>query len=348
MDCEPPPEPLGEAAGDREAVQIRARLVLTVRDYDSARSVAADLDMLGFRTAKVSQRGVSFEGTRELFEHVFKAPLLEGDRGFHFGREPVYPGSSWFTACARSISRPGPSISPANRPGGGSGERRRGGVPLLWVVLLSMLIPLGAALGGLARRLAAGPGGDTASLEQLRDRQLRAGRRVLLGFAGIVVVLGAVTVAVNFEVFTANPARTLFYAWLLLAMVGGMFVQVVVANHRGGRQLFAVTREQLLFPLLFSVIVFYPIWSVAGSAGDGYFAIYAAFLNGYFWETVVAGVQAPGRILDDRPLRGSAEAGCYPSQGLSSFTGSTAKSLTFRVTSVSSWVMAVAASSESG
>jgi hypothetical protein len=49
----------------------------------------------------------------------------------------------------------------------------------------------------------------------------------------------------------------------------------------------------LIFPILFSVIVFYPIWSIATTNPRGFFVFYAAFLNGYFWENVVSSIKAP-------------------------------------------------------
>jgi hypothetical protein len=76
-------------------------------------------------------------------------------------------------------------------------------------------------------------------------------------------------------------------------MAAGMFVQVLTTNYRHERPLLEVTPAQLVFPLLFSPIVFYPIWLVGGDRGPGAFPFYAAFLNGYFWQSVVSAVKAP-------------------------------------------------------
>ena len=84
-----------------------------------------------------------------------------------------------------------------------------------------------------------------------------------------------------------------FGVWLFLAMAGGMFVQVLTSNYRTGKGLFDVAASQLIYPLLFSIIIFYPIWAIATSGTNNFFAIYAAFMNGFFWETVVANAQLP-------------------------------------------------------
>jgi len=56
--------------------------------------------------------------------------------------------------------------------------------------------------------------------------------------------------------------------------------------------------ELEIYPLtwektLFSLVVFYPIWALVADAPRNLFAFYAAFLNGFFWETVVANARLP-------------------------------------------------------
>jgi hypothetical protein len=76
-------------------------------------------------------------------------------------------------------------------------------------------------------------------------------------------------------------------------MIAGMFVQVLASNYREGNPLFAIEFGRLMFPLLFSLVVFYPIWSLAAGAPQNLFVFHAAFLNGYFWESVVSAARAP-------------------------------------------------------
>ena len=86
----------------------------------------------------------------------------------------------------------------------------------------------------------------------------------------------------------------LFYAlWLILVMFAGMFVQVLAHSYHT-RKTFSISKEQLILPLLFSIVVFYPIWAIATSSARGFFVIHAAFLNGYFWESVVTAARPPG------------------------------------------------------
>jgi hypothetical protein len=59
------------------------------------------------------------------------------------------------------------------------------------------------------------------------------------------------------------------------------------------RRLRDVSPSRLLFPLLFAPIVYYPIWLVGSKQADTVFSYYAAFLNGYFWQSVVAAAKKP-------------------------------------------------------
>ena len=53
---------------------------------------------------------------------------------------------------------------------------------------------------------------------------------------------------------------------VIVAMIGGMFAQVLAANYRARRRLFEVSRDRLLYPLLFSIVVFYPVWALGASS----------------------------------------------------------------------------------
>lgn len=119
------------------------------------------------------------------------------------------------------------------------------------------------------------------------------GLKVLVAFAAVVFVYGVVTL-VQYWSFVEQNRDQFFYAFgLFLTMIFGMFVQVLAANYRSGQPLFDVTSSQLLFPLLFSLVVYYPIWAITASASHGLFPFHAAFLNGYFWESVVSAASSP-------------------------------------------------------
>lgn len=120
-----------------------------------------------------------------------------------------------------------------------------------------------------------------------------AGIAVLLTFTVIVLIFGSFSIVHYWPLIAGNSETLMFAMWLFFAMVAGMFVQVLAANYRAGRLLFDVSASQLVFPLLFALIVYYPIWALAASSPHNLFSFYAAFLNGYFWESVVSAAKAP-------------------------------------------------------
>jgi hypothetical protein len=120
-----------------------------------------------------------------------------------------------------------------------------------------------------------------------------SGAPYLIAFALIAIIFGLFTAIFFRLALFAHPEDVIFAIWLVIAMIGGMFAQVIAANYRARSELFSVSRDRLLYPLLFSVIVFYPIWALAASSAHGFFAIHAAFLNGYFWESIVSAAKPP-------------------------------------------------------
>lgn len=119
------------------------------------------------------------------------------------------------------------------------------------------------------------------------------GMRILTGFTVIVFAFGLLTLKRFWPEIERNEKNLYFAAWLFLTMVAGMFVQVLASNYREGNPLFVIEAGRLVFPLLFCLVVFYPIWSLAAGAPTNLFVFHAAFLNGYFWESVVSAARAP-------------------------------------------------------
>lgn len=115
----------------------------------------------------------------------------------------------------------------------------------------------------------------------------KPGTPYLLIYAAVVLLFGVFSVF-YYRLLVARIDDVLFGGWLLLAMIGGMFAQVIAANYRARRRLFEVSRDRLLYPLLFSIVVFYPVWALGAASTHSFFAIHAAFLNGYFWENIVS------------------------------------------------------------
>lgn len=124
-------------------------------------------------------------------------------------------------------------------------------------------------------------------------RRLDPSGQLLLGFAFVVLCFGG-SAAIHFWNQISVTADKMYLALgLFFTMVAGMFVQVITSNYKAGASsLFAVTTAQLVYPVLFSPIVYYAIWAVASvSSSVGLFSFYAAFLNGYFWQSVVTSAQ---------------------------------------------------------
>jgi len=122
---------------------------------------------------------------------------------------------------------------------------------------------------------------------------LSPAQKVLGAFAIIVIIYGILILRRYWHVLKDNEDSVYFALGLFLTMIAGMFVQVLASNYKLGNPLLRITASQLIFPLLFSIIVFYPIWAIAASATHSFFSIHAAFLNGYFWESVVSSAHPP-------------------------------------------------------
>jgi hypothetical protein len=142
-------------------------------------------------------------------------------------------------------------------------------------------------------RTANSAGDGMQQIRQSSKPRVPAGIAVLLTFAVIVIIFGAFSLFYYWPLISNNDQTLVFALWLFLVMVAGMFVQVLAANYRVGRPLFDVSASQLVFPLLFALIVYYPIWALAASSPHNLFSFYAAFLNGHFWESVVSAAKAP-------------------------------------------------------
>ena len=71
---------------------IYARLALGVRDRDLAEKKAQGLSDLGFKVIRVGSRGVSFEGSVDLFQDTFQCDIETSTGGAHFESTPIIPG----------------------------------------------------------------------------------------------------------------------------------------------------------------------------------------------------------------------------------------------------------------
>jgi hypothetical protein len=117
---------------------------------------------------------------------------------------------------------------------------------------------------------------ELAVTDQQRPRTSKNAKFVLWPFAAVVGIAGLLTLIHYRDVIAHNQDSFYFWVWLFIFMVAGMFVQVIASNHRAGRALLDISASQLVFPVLFSVVVFYPIWAIAASASHSFFSIRVA------------------------------------------------------------------------
>ncbi|WP_221392075.1 hypothetical protein [Dyadobacter sp. NIV53] len=125
-------------------------------------------------------------------------------------------------------------------------------------------------------------------------------RLIINIFAIIAFTLMAVSVYRDYDLIIKNIDTIIFGCWLMAAIILGMFVQVTNGNYKAGNSLmFDITASQLLYPLFFSIIVFYPTWLSSLKASDPIFPFYLAFLNGYYWKDILSNSKYKNRRQDN-------------------------------------------------
>lgn len=80
---------------------------------------------------------------------------------------------------------------------------------------------------------------------------------------------------------------------LFLLMVGGMFARYIWELFQAGKGWSDADLKGLLIPLLVSLMVYYPLWTIASGAVN-FFSVVSAFQNGFFWQTIFSGLRPPG------------------------------------------------------
>ncbi len=138
----------------------------------------------------------------------------------------------------------------------------------------------------------------------MTDEKPPSGQPILILFLILATAVGGLAAWYYRQFLFDSADRVFVHAGLILMMVAGCFVRVITENKEQGKNLLDVSRDQLIYPLLFSPIIFYTIWSnvQGGSASTTapaalasvqitYFHFYCAFVNGYFWQSIVAAVK---------------------------------------------------------
>ena len=84
--------------------------------------------------------------------------------------------------------------------------------------------------------------------------------------------------------------RTTSFGVLLVGVtVAGMLARYFWELFQAGRSIADADPSLLLMPLVVSLMVFYPLWTMVSGA-RGFFLIVAAFQNGFFWQTLFSGL----------------------------------------------------------
>jgi len=86
--------------------------------------------------------------------------------------------------------------------------------------------------------------------------------------------------------------RTTSFGVLLVGVtVAGMLARYFWELFQAGRSVTDADPSVLVMPLLVSLMVFYPLWTMVSGAARGFFLIVAAFQNGFFWQTLFSGLR---------------------------------------------------------
>jgi len=90
----------------------------------------------------------------------------------------------------------------------------------------------------------------------------------------------------------AEFLRTMSFGVLLVGVtVAGMLARYFWELFQAGRSDTDADPSVLLMPLVVSLMVFYPLWTMISGAARGFFLIVAAFQNGFFWQTLFSGLR---------------------------------------------------------
>src|SRR5262249_7602472 len=90
----------------------------------------------------------------------------------------------------------------------------------------------------------------------------------------------------------AEFLRTLSFGGLLVGVtVAGMLARYFWELFQSGGTVSDADPTALALPLLVSLMVFYPLWTVVAGTTRNFFMIVAAFQNGFFWQALLSGLR---------------------------------------------------------
>ena len=92
-----------------QAMLLKCRVTLDVRDENTAHEAASLASEFGFKASDIGKRGLSIEGSPELFENVFNAKVIVREGRGDFVDMPVIP-PNMRASHVRSVYFPTPPI----------------------------------------------------------------------------------------------------------------------------------------------------------------------------------------------------------------------------------------------
>ncbi len=73
--------------------ELHARLAMKERDLHAAELAASQLEGFGFHVTSVSERGVGFDGSVDVFESIFESKVIVAGARPRFATRPATPVS---------------------------------------------------------------------------------------------------------------------------------------------------------------------------------------------------------------------------------------------------------------
>jgi len=120
---------------------------------------------------------------------------------------------------------------------------------------------------------------------------------VLVTFFIFLVIAGFTQLYLYVKSLKSADEKTQFVhklaygTFLFVVMVGGMFARYFWELFQSGKGIADANLTTLLLPLLVSLMVFYPLWTMVADAPKNFFSVVAAFQNGFFWQTIFSGLK---------------------------------------------------------
>lgn len=126
-----------------------------------------------------------------------------------------------------------------------------------------------------------------ANSEGAPDFGWRWFRAILWSTFIVIVIAGAAAVYLHHASLLAHPDLVLRAAAASGMMVLGIFAEIAVTFSNEQRDLHSIRTQEVLTPLLFSLVVFFGFWSQLLTGSSIALVLYTAFISGFSWRRIV-------------------------------------------------------------